>query len=362
MLQDQSQSNIILTLCIVVILGLGMGLVAMDMQAILMDPIERISTVFKVIAAILIPPKKKEKPKEPEPKRRSSTGWSRLQPRASVSSVVSSLDGKLETLPEPEESYDAAEDGSHLNPVRVLNDYWRALMGKLVQLEEGFPPDEPLALFITAIMDIEVAFGISMKARRKMLVALEKDISVPYIALRRIVFAGDAGSLSLNDLLAHFMKLFSALKAMLPSSIMANPAHRLYIEGAEALLQTLPDGIVVAERLGQRALKGIGMKVNTSTELSSGMVYAYMRVQMQLLVRVLNVLAGNPVPEKLLALTIADCVDELEELARHALYAGFRTAGVQLEPKALSRSPREALRQLQQLLAAHLVAQVRFRR
>ena len=47
MLQDQSQSNIILTLCIVVILGLGMGLVAMDMQAILMDPIERISTVFK---------------------------------------------------------------------------------------------------------------------------------------------------------------------------------------------------------------------------------------------------------------------------------------------------------------------------
>ena len=352
-----AQSNIILTLCIVVILCIGMGLVAMDMQTILMDPIERITTVFKTIAAIVATPKKK---KEEEVARKDS--WTSSLGRSLTTQRLSmdkhdKQDAAAASPESPVESYTSPSTGS-LNPIRVINDFWRSLMGKLVQLEEGFPPDEPLALFITAIKDIEVAFGINMKARRKMLVGLETEISVPYVAFRRIVFASDAGSLNLTDLYHHFMKLFSAIKAMLPASVYDNPAHRAALDAVEAFLQTLPPGIAVMERIGLRQMESIGLKVTATTELSSGMIYSYMRVQMQLLVRILHVLGGRPVPPSLLTMNVSDCIDQLEDLARHAMYSGLQTVGVQLDPKMLSSSPAQAFQQVKRLLVEHMMSKL----
>ena len=156
---------IILTVAIVIILGFGMGLMATDLQALLLDPIERLTGMAKVFGG-----KKK----------------------------------------------DGDDKG---------DDKLASAADKLLEL---FPKENPLKNFTELIGDLERAFGLRLSRARNVLITLEANLIPRIEALDATLRQCKDGSLRLEDLVAKGKVLFSeeGLRAVLRIDTLPPEAQR----------------------------------------------------------------------------------------------------------------------------------------
>ncbi|KAK3248705.1 hypothetical protein CYMTET_41837 [Cymbomonas tetramitiformis] len=142
-------ANMYLTVLIVIILGLGMGLIASDMQKIVLDPIDRVSSFLKMFL-----PKKEE------------------------------------------EDDDGAETEQERNVITEIKENFGHIHKGLMSLTEAIPPEQPLKLIFEAITDVETAFSVKYTSLRRTLLKLEAPIKTMLVEMKKTQSAFIRGKLT----------------------------------------------------------------------------------------------------------------------------------------------------------------------
>lgn len=144
----ESLSSIYLTCAIVFILGLGMGLIAADLQNMLIDPVGRITAVFKKLAEVA---------KEVVP---SSDGGGDDDDDAGGESSSA----KLKKAKTPSD------------PIEYLDNVKNQTLVVLQKLQTVFSAEKPMELFLTIIDDLEAAFGIRLAKQKRAIGVIDEDL------------------------------------------------------------------------------------------------------------------------------------------------------------------------------------------
>jgi hypothetical protein len=178
--------SLVMTCSIVVILGIGMGLIASDLQVLILDPVERLTSLIKTLMGTVLGGNDDDDTEEgralAKQKKAAKKTAGKVDKKTAAKDALIEAGGARSTgflgsavgmaMGSSSSSGggdDDDEDGSGGKPSMMDN-----VMKSLVMVQAAFPPDEPLIFFIEALNDVEGAFGFKLEAIRRTMIQLQE--------------------------------------------------------------------------------------------------------------------------------------------------------------------------------------------
>ena len=294
---------IILTVAIVIILGFGMGLMATDLQALLLDPIERLTGMAKVFGG-----KKK----------------------------------------------DGDDKG---------DDKLASAADKLLEI---FPKENPLKNFTELIGDLERAFGLRLSRARNVLITLEANLIPRIEALDATLRQFKDGSLRLEDLVAKGKVLFSeeGLRAVLRIDTLPPEAQRAVDVVAKILKTSAGPSVMVlkgAEAIMTQYAGSMGLKVpGGPSNLTIGTVREYTRLKLLEATKEGLEKANVPVPTDLDRMSVAELKTYAAQYMKERVVERAAKMGIAITAEDLSGDLKAVLANLEGIVVKGLVRRLPF--
>ena len=219
---NESRGSMYLTVSIVIVLGVGMGLIAMDMQSLILAPIENVMAVVKRITDV----------------------------------------GNDDTPDENAESK---------NPVLKLKYIVESMGRKFGKFLALFPKEQPMEIFEDLLVDLEAAFGTNLQGQKRALQKMNQLFSKKFASLDDIKEAFSDGSLTLAKFSTELRNVVDTSEMDVSPAMRRNPAFIMVSTVLPIGVEMVVDaaafaGEVLAQRMDQSERKGRAINVITLSD------------------------------------------------------------------------------------------------
>lgn len=227
-------ANMLLTVAVVFDMGLGMGLIGKEMQSTLVTPLDRLSNLFKAFKNIFMTALDKPPDRIRGPLPKGFPASAKEQNNKRFKEFKAKKEEKKKGVETPELTISEKVTRTHA-----------ALVEALRFAREIFPPDQPLALLLNTVEDIEMSFDANLNSVRRKVEAAQDNIMLlmsHYQDVRELwnlgVLTQDQLEQRLDELLSdsmkkNFFKLCehkSLQKPPLSIAVQLGPAAKRYVE------------------------------------------------------------------------------------------------------------------------------------
>lgn len=325
-MDEEALFSLVMTCSIVVILGIGMGLIASDLQVLILDPVERLTSLIRTLgsqilgaseeteeAKLLAKEEAKQKKAAHKVDRKTMQEDSVIESgRANSSGIVRSAVGMA--FGSSQNTDDEDDDRPSMMDTAMKH---------LVTIQAAFPPEEPLVFFIEALNDVEGAFGFKLEGVRRTLIQLQDFMKSKLYALdaaqERIVM----GDMTMRQAREVFNELVNTDR--LPDDMKGMAMSNPYVQAALVMLPMVDRTWVffadtIEMMIATRAkMLGLMPLDAPSRMMTLGIFQEIIMVELRGLLAMVFAANGRPVPSELAS---ADFT-RLQELSRESMRGGL---------------------------------------
>jgi len=253
---SDSFASIYLTVAVVVILGLGMGIIGSDIQALLLDPIERLTSIFKTFTKILNPEKDEDKAK------------------------------KLKMMLDNVRS-----------PVQYMELKYQQFRKETTSISSVIPMDQPLKVVLEAITDMESAFGINLMSTRRSVQQAQDVLKKKISSIVEVDHDFRAGTLTLSHmafLLDSFVGRVNDYFSQ--ESIDGNATLQIASMTQPLVYKGLWGGVATFNAVIANRVRAAGVVLPHDDMLTNGHITEYFLIEARMLTRMTLDFFGEPIP------------------------------------------------------------------